>query len=90
MTENEHVKLGAYHTLEIEQQRPFTLHKQAWDVLDLDRIRQACDPAASADLAAVLITVSPFHWNPPVCSVLQNAWTRQSILASCNHRCDWS
>ncbi|KAL3136892.1 hypothetical protein ABBQ32_006501 [Trebouxia sp. C0010 RCD-2024] len=55
-TENEHVKLGAYHTLEIEQQRPFTLYKQAWDLLDLERIKQACDPAASADLAAVLIT----------------------------------
>lgn len=57
MTENEHVKLGAYHTLEIEQQRPFSLYKQAWDLLDLERIKQACDPAASADLAAVLITV---------------------------------
>ena len=51
------MKLGAYHTLEIELQRPFSLHKQAWDLLDLERIKQACDPAASADLAAVLITV---------------------------------
>ena len=58
MTENEHVKMGAYHTLEIELQRPFSLYKQAWDLLDLERIKQACDPAASADLAAVLITVS--------------------------------
>ena len=57
MTENEHVKMGAYHTLEIELQRPFSLYKQAWDLLDLERIKQACDPAASADLAAVLITV---------------------------------
>jgi len=62
MTENEHVKLGAYHTLEIEQQRPFTLYKQEWDLLDLERIRQACDPAASADLAAVLITVTATLW----------------------------
>ena len=65
MTENEHVKLGAYHTLEIELQRPFSLYKHSWDVLDLDRIKQACDPAASADLAAVLITVRlcslPYH-----------------------------
>ena len=58
VAENEHVKLGAYHTLEIEQQRAFTLAKHEWDRLDLDRIRQACNPAASADLAAVLITVS--------------------------------
>ncbi len=58
MTETEHVKLGAYHTVELEPQRPFTLEKQAWDALDIERIRQATDPALSADLAAVLITVS--------------------------------
>ncbi len=57
LTETEHVKLGAYHTLELEPQRPFTLEKAEWDALDIERIRQACDPAASADLAAVLITV---------------------------------
>jgi len=57
LTENEHVKLGAYHTLEVELHRPFQLHKALWDALDLARIREACDPAASADLAAVLITV---------------------------------
>ena len=62
LTESEHVKLGAYHTLELEPQRAFTLEKAAWDSIDIERIRQACDPAASADLAAVLITVlaSPF------------------------------
>ena len=57
LTENEHVKLGAYHTLEVEMHRPFQIHKALWDALDLARIREACDPATSADLAAVLITV---------------------------------
>ena len=61
MTETEHVKLGAYHTVELEPQRPFTLEKQAWDAIDIERIRQSTDPALSADLAAVLITVSPFY-----------------------------
>ena len=28
-----------------------------WDALDIERIKTACDPGASADLAAVLITV---------------------------------
>lgn len=58
MTETEHVKLGAYHTVELEPQRDFSLEKQAWDAIDIERIHQATDPAASADLAAVLITVS--------------------------------
>ncbi|KAK9817970.1 hypothetical protein WJX72_005116 [[Myrmecia] bisecta] len=56
LTETEHVKLGSYHTLEVELQRAFTLHKQCWDTLDLERVKQATNPAASADLAAVLIT----------------------------------
>ena len=56
LTENEHVKLGAYHTLELEPHRAFTLSKDSWDSLDLDRIKQATDPGASADVAVVMIT----------------------------------
>ncbi|PSC74054.1 PELOTA 1 isoform X1 [Micractinium conductrix] len=61
LTENEHVKLGAYHTLELELQRAFTLYKDAWDSVDTDRIKTACDPAASADLAVLLITEGLAH-----------------------------
>jgi stalled ribosome rescue protein Dom34 len=57
LTESEHVKLGAYHTLELEPGRSFMLHKALWDGLDIERIRTATDPQASADLAALLITV---------------------------------
>jgi len=57
LEDTEYVKAGAYHTIEIEPDRPFEIAKQSWDVLDLERLKQACDPAASADLAAVLITV---------------------------------
>lgn len=56
LTENEHIKLGAYHTLELETGRAFSVAKDAFDALDVERIRQACDPKLSADLAAVLIT----------------------------------
>jgi hypothetical protein len=40
MTENEHIKLGAYHTLELEQGRAFVVAKDAFDALDVERIRQ--------------------------------------------------
>lgn len=56
LTECEHVKLGAYHTVELEANRAFVLAKAAWDSLDLERLRSACDPQASADLAVLLIT----------------------------------
>jgi stalled ribosome rescue protein Dom34 len=58
LTECEHIKLGAYHTLELEPQRAFSVAKACWDSLDIERLRSACDPQASADLAALLITVS--------------------------------
>lgn len=53
--ENEHVKIGAFHTLEIELHRAFVLRKEVWDSLALDVLRQASDPSASADLAVVLM-----------------------------------
>lgn len=55
VAENEHVKLGAYHTLEIDQQRIFSLRKDCWDSVAVETLRLACDPAASADVAAVMM-----------------------------------
>ncbi|ESN93705.1 hypothetical protein HELRODRAFT_157806 [Helobdella robusta] len=46
--ENQYVKMGAYHTLDLELNRKFTLHKNEWDNL-------ACDPTQHADLAAIIM-----------------------------------
>ncbi|KAJ8245894.1 hypothetical protein GJAV_G00261430 [Gymnothorax javanicus] len=53
--ENQYVKMGAYHTIELELNRKFTLAKKLWDSVMLDRIEQACDPAQKADVAAVVM-----------------------------------
>ncbi|MBN3299740.1 PELO protein, partial [Amia calva] len=53
--ENEYVKMGAYHTIELELNRKFTLAKKVWDSVVLDRIEQACDAAQKADVAAVVM-----------------------------------
>lgn len=53
IVENQYVKMGAYHTLDLELNRKFTLAKSCWDSITLDRIDMACDPAQHADLAAV-------------------------------------
>ena len=47
-TETEHVKLGAYHTLDLDVNRPVKIEKDEWDGLDIDRLRELADPAASA------------------------------------------
>ena len=53
--ENKHVKLGGHHSLELELHRPFTLHKREWDIVALERIELATNPAKTADVACVLM-----------------------------------
>uniref|UniRef100_A0A915J3R7 ERF1 domain-containing protein n=1 Tax=Romanomermis culicivorax TaxID=13658 RepID=A0A915J3R7_ROMCU len=42
--ENPHVKMGAYHTLDLELNRKFTLNKTCWDSIYIERVDMACDP----------------------------------------------
>ena len=53
--ENEHVKMGQYHTLELELGHPFTIEKDCWDQIYMDRLTDACDPSGKAELAAVVM-----------------------------------
>ncbi|KDP23304.1 hypothetical protein JCGZ_23137 [Jatropha curcas] len=59
--ENEYVKIGAFHTLELELHRPFVLRKDIWDSMALNVLNQASDPSASADLAVVLMQEGLAH-----------------------------
>jgi protein pelota len=47
--------LGAYHTIDLELNREFTVSKENWDTISLDRIHMACDPTQYADVAAVIM-----------------------------------
>lgn len=55
IVENKFVKLGAYHTLDLELHRQFSVTKELWDLIALERIDAACDIAKRADIAAVVI-----------------------------------
>ncbi|CAG9585244.1 unnamed protein product [Danaus chrysippus] len=61
IVENQYVKMGAYHTLDLELNRKFTLCKILWDSVALERVEMACDPAASADVAAVVMQEGLAH-----------------------------
>ncbi|KAJ2952950.1 hypothetical protein O0L34_g7322 [Tuta absoluta] len=61
IVENQYVKMGAYHTLDLELNRKFTLQKQLWDSVALERVEMACDPAANADVAAVVMQEGLAH-----------------------------
>ncbi|RKP08631.1 eRF1 domain 1-domain-containing protein [Thamnocephalis sphaerospora] len=55
VVENEYVKLGQYHTLDLELNRNFTIYKVEWDTIAFERIAEACDVTNRADLAAVVL-----------------------------------
>eukprot|EP01137_Pigoraptor_chileana_P011315 Opistho-2@61977 len=53
--ENQFVKLGAFHTIDLELNRKFSIAKDEWDIIAVERLETACDPRQSADLAAVVM-----------------------------------
>lgn len=66
--ENQFVKMGAYHTIDLELQRKFDITKQEWDSVSIDRIDEACDPNQNADLAAVVMQEGLAH----ICLILSS------------------
>ncbi|KAJ3330892.1 hypothetical protein HDU93_010036 [Gonapodya sp. JEL0774] len=52
--ENKFVKMGQYHTLDLELNRNFTLTKPFWDSIALQLVNDACDPTKRADVAAIV------------------------------------
>jgi protein pelota len=48
-------EVGSYHTLDLEAHRPFTLTKEEWDIISLERIQMACDVTQKAEIAAVVM-----------------------------------
>lgn len=55
LQENQHVKLGAYHTLDLELNRVFTLEKACWDSMDLHRLDLCADISNKADVAGIVM-----------------------------------
>ncbi|KAL1915550.1 uncharacterized protein VTP21DRAFT_6674 [Calcarisporiella thermophila] len=54
VVENQYVKLGMYHTIDLELHRNFTLLKPEWDTIALERVEEACDITKQADVAAIV------------------------------------
>ena len=53
--------MGAYHTLDLEVNRNFTLYKQHWDAMTLERIEMSCNFEKTADVAAVVMQTGMAH-----------------------------
>jgi protein pelota len=60
--ENKYVKMGQYHTLDLETQRNVTIIKDDWDSVALDRVKEACDIAKKAEVGAVVLHEGIHFW----------------------------
>ncbi|PSK60531.1 Protein pelota [Elsinoe australis] len=55
-SENAYVKMGQFHTLDLELNRNFTLEKEeGWDSVAVQTLKEACDTEDKAEVWAVLI-----------------------------------
>lgn len=54
-SESDLVRMGAYHTLKLELDQNFSLEKDCWDQIFLDRIEESCNPDRQAEVAAVVM-----------------------------------
>ncbi|KAF8529040.1 hypothetical protein BU17DRAFT_73253 [Hysterangium stoloniferum] len=53
-SENQHVKLGAFHTLDIEANRNVRIIKEDWDSMALERVTEACVEGRGAEVGAIV------------------------------------
>jgi protein pelota len=59
--ENDHVKMGQYHTVTLEIGHQFVVYKDAWDSIYLNRVKDAVDSASKAELAAIVMQEGLAH-----------------------------
>jgi protein pelota len=66
--ENDYVKMGAFHTLDIEANRDVRIEKLEWDSISLERIAEASLPGRGAEVGAIVCGegdvhfLNPHHW----------------------------
>jgi len=55
-SESQHVKMGAFHTLDLEAGRDFTVIKAegGWDSIGIERVREATQEAGGAEVGAII------------------------------------
>lgn len=54
-SENKHVKMGAFHTLDLECNRQLMIIKDSWDSIHLERLSDSSDVGQRAEVGAVVL-----------------------------------
>ncbi|KAG8856817.1 Translation factor pelota [Tulasnella sp. 330] len=66
--ENQHVKMGAHHTLDLEPNRDIRIVKEDWDSISLGRVQEACVEGRGADVGAIVCG----EGNAAICLLSEN------------------
>eukprot|EP01111_Echinosteliopsis_oligospora_P009696 TRINITY_DN2887_c0_g1_i1.p1 TRINITY_DN2887_c0_g1~~TRINITY_DN2887_c0_g1_i1.p1 ORF type:complete len:265 (+),score=76.87 TRINITY_DN2887_c0_g1_i1:287-1081(+) len=61
VSENQHIKMGAYHTIDLALNKNFTVAKHEWDSVALTRLDEATNIEKNADAAAVVMNEGLAH-----------------------------
>ena len=61
VSENEHIAIGQYQSIEIGRGSTFTIFKKSWDEISIDKLRESCDVSAVSDLAAIVMEEGIAH-----------------------------
>ena len=61
VAQNDYIQMGQYHTVEIEQNRTFTVRKTVWDAMTLDLLREIANPMKKAEIAALVMQEGLAH-----------------------------
>ena len=72
MEENEHVKMGAFHTLDVEANRDVRIEKPEWDSISLERIEEASQPGRGAEVGAVVCGEGTNEHTAPLLRLLKD------------------
>ncbi len=59
--ENDFMKKGQYHTIEIELSQELWIYKEDWDQIYRDKLQEALDPAKTSDMAAIVMQEGLCH-----------------------------
>jgi protein pelota len=84
-SENVHVKLGAYHTLDLEVGRDFTVIKGrgGWDSVGMDRVRESTEATRGAEVGAIVCGEGMFMSRFPVLRSLRLTERERKGLRMC-------
>ena len=61
VTENEYIRLGAFHTLDLEPNRDVKIIKDEWDSIALARVDEACEEGRGAEVGAIVCGEGKFN-----------------------------